>query len=129
MARSAGWLAMYVGLDWLTDRTHALARRLGGRLTVIEHVEVVTPLPPESGIVAFRLPRWDPDEAFDELGRRSFAILGRVGADGAIRASVGAWNTEAEIDRFTESVALIASHTSDTIPRRPMLTILHEGGS
>ena len=129
MARSAGWLAMFVGLDWLTARTHTLARRLGGRLTVIEHVEVVTPLPPESGIVAFRLPRWDPDEAFDELSRRSFGILGRAGADASIRASVGAWNTEAEIDRFTESVAMVASHTSNTIPRRPMLTILHEGGS
>jgi selenocysteine lyase/cysteine desulfurase len=136
MARSAGWLAMYVGLDWLTDRTLKLARRLGGRLTVIEHVEVVTPLPPEAGIVAFRLPRWDLDEAFDELSRRSFAILGQTGApagptgpEEALRASVGAWNTEAEIDHFTESVALVASHTAATIPRRPTLTILHDGGS
>jgi selenocysteine lyase/cysteine desulfurase len=136
MARSAGWLAMYVGLDWLTDRTLKLARRLGGRLTVIEHVEVVTPLPPEAGIVAFRLPRWDPDEAFDELSRRSFAILGQTGApagptgpEEALRASVGAWNTEAEIDHFTESVALVASHTAATIPRRPTLTILHDRGS
>jgi selenocysteine lyase/cysteine desulfurase len=94
---------------------------------VIEHLEVVTPLPPAAGIVAFRLPRWDPDEAFDELGRRSFAILGRT-PGGALRASVGAWNTEAEIDRFTESVALLAAHTTRTIPRRPTLTILHEGG-
>ena len=105
------------------DHTHIL--------TTFRQFEVDTPLPPEAGIVAFRLPRWDPDEAFDELNRRSFAILGRTSGadDGAIRASVGAWNTEAEIDRFTESVALVASHTTDTIPRRPTLTILHERGS
>jgi L-cysteine/cystine lyase len=128
MARSAGWLAMYVGLDWITDRTRALARRLGARLAVLEHVDVITPLPPEAGIVAFRLPRWDPEEAFDEVGRRSFAILGLT-PEGALRASVGGWSTEAEIDRFVESVAVVAAHTTETIPRRAMLTILHERDS
>jgi selenocysteine lyase/cysteine desulfurase len=124
MARSAGWLAMYVGLDWVTDRTAALARHLAERLVAIDGVDVLTPVPPPAGIVAFRLPRWPQDQAHDELGRRAFAIVGQI--PGWLQASVGAFNTSPEIDRFVESVALLAAHTPESLPRRPNLTILHE---
>jgi selenocysteine lyase/cysteine desulfurase len=124
MARSAGWLAMYVGLDWVTDRTAALAQHLAERIVAINGVEVRTPLPPPAGIVAFRLPHWPQDVAHDELGRRAFAIVGQIA--GWLQASVGAFNTDAEIDRFAESVALLAAHTPESLPRRANLTILHE---
>jgi L-cysteine/cystine lyase len=124
MARSAGWLAMYVGLDWVTDRTAALARGLAERLAAIDGVELLTPRLPEAAIVAFRLPRWPDEEAHAELGRRAFAIVGRVAA--GLRASVGAFNTDAELDHFAESVALLAAHTPDSLPRRANLVILHE---
>ena len=126
MARSAGWLAMYVGLDWVSERTRTLTRRLALRLATIDHVEVRTPQPPMAGIVVFRLTRWPDDDAHEELGRRAFAILGRV--PGGIRASIGAFNTDADLDRFVDSVELLASHTPETLPRRPNLTILHESG-
>lgn len=123
MARSAGWLAMYVGLDWVTDRTVTLARRLADRLAAIEHVEVFTPRPVEAGILEFRLDRWPDELAHEELERRAFAILGQV--SGGHLASVGAWNTEAELDRFAEVVTLLAANTPETLPRRPSLSILH----
>ena len=128
LARSAGWLAMYVGLDWVTDRTVALARRLADGLAAIAGVEVTTPRPVGAGIVAFRLRDWPADEASDELERRTFAIFGLEPDGAGFRASVGAFNTAEELDRFADAVALLASHTPETLPRRPSLTILHEPG-
>ena len=124
MARSAGWLAMYVGLDWVTHRTLALARILSDRLAAIEHVEVFTPRPVEAGIVEFRLDRWPDELAHDELGRRAFAILGQTST--SLVASVGGFNTEEELDRFVEVVTLLAANTPETLPRRPALSILHD---
>ena len=115
MARSAGWLAMYVGLDWVTERTHALARRLGGRSDRHRACRgrhaAATPVGDRRVPAAALGSRRGVRRA--RAARRSRSWAGPA-SDGSIRASVGAWNTEAEIDRFTESVALIAStHVRD----------------
>jgi len=125
MARSAGWLAMYVGIDWITNRTVALAGRLADALAAIHGVHLITPRPIGAGIVQFRLLDWAADLAADELERRTSAILGMVDRAG-LRASVGAFNTESELTRFADAVALLAAHTPETLPRRPTLTIFHE---
>jgi selenocysteine lyase/cysteine desulfurase len=75
-------------------------------------------------LVTFRLRDWRADTALGELGARVFAIAGIVGPLDAIRISPGAWNTEEEIDRFVDGVALLAAHTPATLPPRRMLTVL-----
>ncbi len=42
----------------------------------------------------------------------------------ALRVSVGAWNTEDELSRFVERVADLATHTPETLPRKPALTVI-----
>ncbi|MEJ7697050.1 MAG: aminotransferase class V-fold PLP-dependent enzyme [Candidatus Limnocylindrales bacterium] len=47
MARSIGWLSMYVGLDWIYERGAAMARLAADRLGSIVGVEVLDPARPD----------------------------------------------------------------------------------
>lgn len=127
MARSCGWLSMYVGLDWIHDRGRALARRAFDLLAATPGVEMVTPPDRLATLVVFRIANWRADEAMEELGRRTFVIARVVRHLNAIRISTGFFNTDMEILRFCEAVADVAVHTPATLPRRPTLTILGEG--
>lgn len=128
LARACGWLSMYVGLAWVQRRGADLARRARARLASIPGVDVVTPADRMAGLVTFRIGGWGADAALDELGRRVFAIAGSVPAIDAIRISVGFWNTEDEVDRFADAVALLAAHSPETLPPRPRLTVLGSDG-
>jgi selenocysteine lyase/cysteine desulfurase len=125
LGRSLGWLLMYVGLPWAVAQTRAAATHLRARLAAIEGVTLLG-LPDEpAALSSFSIAGWEAEAAADELGKRVFAITGR--APGWIRASVGAWSTIEELDRFAGAVAELAAHTPDTLPRRQPLTILGGG--
>ncbi len=127
LARSVGWLEMYVGLPWVYERTAPLAASLAHRLAGTDGVELLTPLDRMAAIVTFRVERWSSEQVAEELSHRVGAIVSIVevpDAAPAIRASIGWWNTEEELGRFTEAVRLIAAHTPDSVPRRQTLTML-----
>jgi selenocysteine lyase/cysteine desulfurase len=124
LARSVGWLLMYVGLPWVLERTRLLATDLLGRLWAVPGVELITRPERCAATVTFRIAGWSAQEAVDELGRRAFAIVGAVPELGAIRCSVGAWNTDAELARFTDAVTELATHSPSALPRRPRLVVL-----
>lgn len=123
VARSVGWLEMYVGLDWVFARTAHHTNRLHAVLADEPGVEVLTPSSAMAAIVSFRLPGWPLDEALTELRRRVFAIVNQAPGLDAIRASVAWFNTDEEIDRFAAAVAELARHTPETLPRRPTLLV------
>ncbi len=127
MARSIGWLSMFVGLDWIYQRGQALAGVAADRLAAIDGVEVVTPRDRMATLVAFRIAGWTPDAALGELSARVFAIARTVPLIEALRISVGFFTSEAELDRFIGAVELVAAHTPETIPPRRTLTILGDG--
>jgi L-cysteine/cystine lyase len=122
-ARSCGWLSMFVGLGWWHARGAELAGHLADRLRAIEGVELVTPREQMATLVTFRIGGWSAQTAVAELGSRAFAIVRTLPALDAVRASVGAFNTEDELERFVRVVALLAAHTPETLPSR-RLTIL-----
>ena len=124
MARSCGWLSMYVGLEWVYGRGVALARRAADLLAAIPGVELVTPTDQMATLVTFRIADWPAESALEELGGRVFAIARTIPELEAIRLSVGFFNTEAEIERLAQAVAELADATPATLPRRPTLTIL-----
>jgi len=124
MARSIGWLSMFVGLDWVYERGTAMARYAADRLAAIEGVEVLTPRDRMATLVAFRIAGWSPQLALDELGARVFAVARTVPLIDALRISVGFFTSEAELDRFVDCVGLLAGHTPATVPPRRTLTIL-----
>jgi selenocysteine lyase/cysteine desulfurase len=127
LARSIGWLEMYVGLPWIYERTGPLAAGLARRLAETDGVELLTPLEGMAAIVTFRVERWSSEQVAEELSHRVGAIVSIVEIPStapAIRASVGWWNTDEELVRFSEAVRLLGAHTPDSIPRRPALTML-----
>ena len=123
LARSVGWLEMYVGLPWIYERGAMLTRRLHDALSGTSEVELVTPADALATILVFRLNSWPVEEALAELRRRVFAIVGTNDSGGAIRASVAWFNTSEEIDRFAAAVAELARSTPETLPRRPTLLV------
>jgi L-cysteine/cystine lyase len=123
-ARSVGWLAMHVDLAWAYERSARLARATAAALDGIPGVTVVTPRERMATLVAFRIAGWPPAQALDAIRRRSFAVLRTLDPREALRASVGWFNSEDELDRFVASVAEVARHTPESLPPRPELTIL-----
>jgi L-cysteine/cystine lyase len=127
MARSIGWLSMYVGLEFVHRRGMAMAAAAAVRLAAIHGVTVLTPRHAMATLVTFRIDGWPAEAALDELGSRVFAIARAIPSLDALRISVGFFTTEEELERFAEAVALLASHTPETLPRRRVLAILGEG--
>jgi selenocysteine lyase/cysteine desulfurase len=127
MARSIGWLSMFVGLDWIHRRGAAMARLAADRLGDIDGVEVLTPRDRMATLVAFRIAGWTPAAALDELSARVFAIARTLPLIDALRISIGFFTSEEELDRFVGAVALLAAHTPETLPPRRTLTILGDG--
>ena len=125
-ARGCGWLSMYVGLPWIHDRGALLTSRAVDRLGAVEGLELLTP-PSRATTLAFRMRGWTAPAALEELGSRIFLLASAVADVDAIRIGIGCWNTEEEIDRLADVLALLAQHTPETLPRRPRLAILGEG--
>jgi len=127
MARSVGWLTMYVGLDFVYRRGSEMAHLAADRLADIDAVQLLTPRDRMAGLVSFRIAGWAPQVALDELQARTFAIARTLPAVDALRISVGFWTTEDEIERFVDGVRLLAAHTPETLPPRRTLTIIGQG--
>ena len=124
LARSIGWLTMYVGLDFVYRRGAEMAHRAADLLAGIDGVDLLTPRDRMAGLISFRIGGWEPQAAMDELQARTFCIMRTLPLVNALRISVGFWTTEDEIDRFVDGVRLLAAHTPDTIPPRRTLTIV-----
>ena len=123
LARSVGWLEMYVGLPWIYERGQALAGRLRDVLSQVARIEMLTP-DLMATVVCFRLSGWPTNQLLTELRHGVFAIIGVTPDGSAVRASVAWFNTEDEIDRFASAVAEISHYTPDTLPRRKTLEVL-----
>jgi Selenocysteine lyase len=126
-ARSAAWLSMFVGLAWIHERTARLAGEAAAMLAEVPGVEVITPRDQMAGLVTFRIAGWSSGPALGELSKRTLAIARTIPPLDAIRISVGFFNTENELRRFRDGVALVASYTPETIPDRPKIEVLRGG--
>ncbi|HEY3165128.1 MAG TPA: aminotransferase class V-fold PLP-dependent enzyme [Candidatus Limnocylindrales bacterium] len=124
LARSCGWLSMYIGLSWIHERGQAMARSAADRLAGIPGVEVLTPRHAMATIVTFRIAGWAAEPALEELSRRTFTIARTIPALDALRISVGFFTTAEEIEQVAACIELLASHTPETLPARTRLTIL-----
>ncbi len=124
LARAAGWLAMYVGWDWVHGRALPLARGVADRLASIPGVELLTPRAQMATLVSFRVAGWTAHAVMDELAARGFVVCRTIPALDAVRFSVGAWNSADELERTLATVELIASHTPEDIPPRRDLEIV-----
>ena len=89
-----------VGWEWVQTRAADLAARLAAALS--RHGLAVAPRG-RSTLVSWSVER-EPDEEVDRLAAAGFRIRS-IPAGGLVRASVGAWNSEEELDRLAEVAA------------------------
>jgi L-cysteine/cystine lyase len=127
MARSLGWLSMYVGLDYIHRSGMARALVAARRLAAIAGVTVLTPIERMGTLVTFRIAGWPAQAALDELAARVFAIARTIPSLDALRISVGFFNSDEEVEQLAGAVELLAAHTPATLPPRRRLTILNDG--
>jgi L-cysteine/cystine lyase len=128
LARSCGWLSMYVGLPWVHARGGAMARMAADRLATVPGVQLLTPRDRMATLVTFRIAGWSAQAALDEIAGRTFAIARTIPSIDAIRLSVGFFTTPDEIERVAAVVELLSAHTPETLPKRPKLTIIDQAG-
>jgi L-cysteine/cystine lyase len=126
MARSIGWLSMFVGLDYVLGRGPATAQAAARRLASIAGVSVLTPVDRMATLLTFRIAGWTAQGALDELGARIFAIARTIPTLDALRLSIGFFTSEDEIERLAGGVELLAAHTPEAMPPRRGLAILGE---
>ncbi|MFL5710243.1 MAG: aminotransferase class V-fold PLP-dependent enzyme [Chloroflexota bacterium] len=127
MARSIGWLSMFVGLDFVQRRGPAMAAAAVDRLAAIPGVRVLTPRHAMATLVTFRIEGWPAQAALDELGSRIFLVARTIPTLDALRLSIGFFTTDEELDRVAEAVELLATHTPETLPPRRTLAIFGQG--
>jgi len=126
-ARSTAWLSMFVGWQWIHERIARLAGEAASMLAEVPGVEVLTPRANMAGLVTFRIAGWKSSAALRELSQRTLCIARTIPPLDAVRISVGFFNTDGELRRFRDGVALVAENTSDTIPHRPHIEVLRGG--
>lgn len=128
LARSAGWLAMHVGLEWAFERSARLAHLAADLLAEVPGVTLLTPRGRMATLVAFCVAGWPSETLREQLGRRVYAITRTIAALDALRISVGFFNTEEEVRRFVAAVAELAATTPERLPERPPLLIVSDQG-
>jgi L-cysteine/cystine lyase len=124
LARSIGWLTMYVGLDFVHRRGMALARQAADALAAIDGVTLLTPRDRMATLISFRIAGWPAEAALEELAARTFTIARTLPLVDALRISVGFWTSEDELERFLDGVRLLARHTPERLPPRRTLPII-----
>jgi L-cysteine/cystine lyase len=124
LARSIGWLTMFVGLDYVYRRGSEMAHYAADRLDEIEGVTLLTPRDRMANLVSFRIAGWPAQAALDELAARTFAIARTLPLVDALRISPGFWTSPDELDRYLDGVRILAAHTPETIPPRRTLAML-----
>lgn len=127
LARSTAWLSMFVGWQWIHERIARLAGEASSMLAEVPGVEILTPRDNMAGLVTFRVARWKSTAALKELSQRTLCIARTIPPLDAIRISVGFFNTDGELRRFRDGVALVASNTPETMPHRPQIELLRGG--
>lgn len=126
-ARSAAWLSMFVGLPWIYERIGRLAGEAAAMLAEVPGVELLTARDQMAGLISFRIAGWEASAALRELEQRTLCLARTIPPLEAIRISVGFFNTDAELRRFRDGVALVAANTPESIPHRPRIEVLRGG--
>jgi L-cysteine/cystine lyase len=124
LARSAGWLSMYVGLPWAHARASRLAVEAADRLASTPGVTLVTPRDRMATLVTFAVAGWTGDQVAEALGRRVFAIARSIPGHDWVRLSVAFFTTDEELRRVLDAVEELAAHTPDTLPARAVIQFL-----
>lgn len=103
LKESIRWFHEQVGAEWAFARVKKLGERLRTELAGLDGVEVITPLS-AAGLTSFRLAGSEPAQVVERLASRGI-IVRTIAELNAVRAAVGFFNTEEEIELLTREIA------------------------
>jgi L-cysteine/cystine lyase len=109
---SLNWLIQDIGLDWVYQRIATLGQYCHQALSAVEGVTVHSPKDQMAGLVHFSLEGVAPADVTTKMRERDIII--RDTPEPAVnRASLGFYNTEAEIDQLASALADLRIQSAD----------------
>lgn len=102
------WLEHTVGHAWMFERIATLSTYAYHALRDLPGVQMLTPRPGESGLVAFRLADKDAAEIVTTLREKHNIFIRNIPETHALRVSTGFYNSEEEVDTLVKAVHEIA---------------------
>jgi selenocysteine lyase/cysteine desulfurase len=107
----AASLLLEIGIEVVETKTNEMADRLRSRLAAIPGCSITGPMAPDvsCGLVSVAVEGWPPAKLVDELWTRWRIAARAVGYPPAVRFSVAAFNTEAEVDIVIDALGSLAS--------------------
>lgn len=97
-ATSLSWLEETVGHEWLFARIAELNHYAAQTLPTVPGLQLLSPHPGESGLLAFTLEGRNPDEVVTYLSDQYRISIRTIPEMNSMRVSTGFYNTEEEID-------------------------------
>ena len=108
LTESLRWLAVDVGWPWAFARVARLARLCHDQLAAVSGVTVLTPRELMAGLVHFTVAGVSASEVAKRLAASNILVR-RIPDNDVVRASIGFYNTEEEIQRLAALLGAIAT--------------------
>lgn len=102
---SLAWLEETVGLQTVYERISDLNRYASERLQTLPSVNVLSPQPGASGLVAFSIANREPDELVQYLQEKHNIFIRSIPTMKSLRVSTGFYNTREEIDTLLNAIS------------------------
>ncbi len=115
MQANLDWLANAVGWEWIHERISSLTAYAWQKLNALDCVNMITHENAGSGLITFDLVGYDPARVNLALIEQNIVIRYLM-QPYALRAAVGFYNNEADIDRLTAALAQIATLDPESLP-------------
>lgn len=104
-ASALKWLEETVGHEWLFARIAELNRYAFEALRAVPGLQLLTPRPGESGLLAFTMEGQNPEEVMTSLREQHNIYIRTIPDVNSMRISTGFYNTEEEIDTLVKALA------------------------
>lgn len=101
---SLNFLEEVVGHQWLFARIAELNTYAYNTFQKVAGINMLTPAPAGSGLIAFILEGQDPEKVVNYLHEQHNISIRTIPEINAMRVSTGFYNTEAEIDKLAEAL-------------------------
>jgi len=103
-ATSLTWLEETVGHAWLFERIAELNHYAAQALPTVPGLQLLSPRPGDSGLLAFTLAGQNSDEVVTYLSEQHQISIRSIPDNSSLRISTGFYNTEAEIDTLVAAL-------------------------
>ena len=103
------WLENKVTYDWMFQHISELNTYAYHAIKTISGINVLTPQPGDSGILAFRLMDQNVEEIVKRLGLEYAIYIRSIPETKALRICTGFYNTEEEIDKLVHALITITA--------------------